>query len=271
MLDETLVVWGGENNDPPVYGKVFISVKPFDDDKLSNSEKEEIAAEILKNYRVVTIQPEFVDPDFVRLVPLVSVNYDSGRTIKSRSTIEAAVKAEVEAYGQDALGKHVSGFEHSDLVTRLVLVDTAIDNVLVSLEMYKEIAPTVGRLFSADVDFGNAISRNRSATIGNLYSTIFSFNGKANCSFSDDPSTGILWIVQNVGTGRVRQRAVGTVDYELGMVSIEKVTFQFLNQTPVRIYVTPRSLNVNSSRSRLLQIRSSDVVVIANDVSDVEV
>jgi hypothetical protein len=61
---QTVSVWGGEDNNPPVYGKTFICVKPKDANKLTNQQKELISSEILNPRSVVSITPEIVDPEF---------------------------------------------------------------------------------------------------------------------------------------------------------------------------------------------------------------
>ena len=61
---ESVSVWGGEENDPPIYGKVFISLKPFDGFNISQTTKDVIKNNILKDKKVLAIQPEFVDPEF---------------------------------------------------------------------------------------------------------------------------------------------------------------------------------------------------------------
>ena len=54
---DTLTVWGGEDNIPPDYGKVYISIKPLDGNVLTAEEKETIIGVHLKPKNVVSITP----------------------------------------------------------------------------------------------------------------------------------------------------------------------------------------------------------------------
>ncbi len=68
-------VWGGEENDPPVYGKVYATVKPKIGNLISTTEKERIK-QTLNRYNVQSIDAEFVDPNFLYIRPTISVRYD---------------------------------------------------------------------------------------------------------------------------------------------------------------------------------------------------
>ena len=63
---DSVNVWGGEHNNPPEYGKVFISIKSKDGYVLSNMEKENIK-EVLKKRNIASIAPTIIDPDFLYL------------------------------------------------------------------------------------------------------------------------------------------------------------------------------------------------------------
>jgi hypothetical protein len=64
---DTISVWGGEDNNPPVYGKTFICVKPREANKLTNLQKEFIRNNILNSRNIVSITPEIVDPEFFNI------------------------------------------------------------------------------------------------------------------------------------------------------------------------------------------------------------
>ena len=77
---ESIVAWGGEDNDPPVYGKVYLAVKPQTGLTLSTSTKAFIADTVLGNRNIVSITPEVVDPDYMYVTVTSSVKYDSTKT-----------------------------------------------------------------------------------------------------------------------------------------------------------------------------------------------
>ena len=61
---ESIYVWGGEDNDPPQYGKVFIAIKPATGTSISDGEKKSIINTYIKNKTLVSIIPEIVDPAY---------------------------------------------------------------------------------------------------------------------------------------------------------------------------------------------------------------
>ena len=63
---ETVSVWGGEDNDPPEYGRVFISAKPSVGNTLSDSEKTRLLP-ILDSKGILTVRPKIVDPEFISI------------------------------------------------------------------------------------------------------------------------------------------------------------------------------------------------------------
>ena len=112
---EAVSVWGGEDNDPIVYGKVFISIKPKGNYYLSNLDKERIKTELIKSRNVVTITPEIVDPDYVYLSIRVSVNYNSSKTNRTAPQIEALVRQAISDYKDRELNRFDSIFRKSKL------------------------------------------------------------------------------------------------------------------------------------------------------------
>ena len=72
---ESVSVWGGEDNVPPIYGKVLISLKPYDGFTISQSTKDIITSQILSNKKVLAIQPQFIDPEYFYIGMDINVKY----------------------------------------------------------------------------------------------------------------------------------------------------------------------------------------------------
>ena len=102
---ESVTSWGGESSTPPQYGKVFISLKPFDGYQITNTQKETIKREILQKRNIVSIIPEFVDPDYIYVTISTNVRYNTKNTTKSSSQIEILVREAVRQYFSQELQK----------------------------------------------------------------------------------------------------------------------------------------------------------------------
>ena len=112
---QSVVVWGGERNDPPVYGKVFISLKTNEDYFLTNFEKENIKENLIRNRNVLTVIPEIVDPSYTYILVRGQVYYNPELTSFSAGSIQNFVRASIGDYRTDFLNKFNSVFQKSKL------------------------------------------------------------------------------------------------------------------------------------------------------------
>ena len=92
---DAVVAWGGEDADPPVYGKVYVAIKPTSGAVLTESAKTLVKDTILNKRNIVGISPEIVDPDYMYLKVNSTVKYDSGRTTNSASVLKSTVSTAV--------------------------------------------------------------------------------------------------------------------------------------------------------------------------------
>ena len=112
---DSIAVWGGEENDPPIYGKVFMSFRPKENFLLSNLEKERIKESLIENRNVVTVIPEIVDPDYDYLLIRGKIFYNPSLTTQTASTVETFVRAAIGDYEENELNKFSSVFRKSKL------------------------------------------------------------------------------------------------------------------------------------------------------------
>lgn len=119
-------VWGGEDNDPVVYGKVFISVKPKGNYQLTNLEKERIKNEIIKERGILTVTPEIVDPDYVYIMIRGKIYYDSKLTTLSANQLTEYIRAAIQDYSVDELNTFDSVFRKTKLENYIENADPSI-------------------------------------------------------------------------------------------------------------------------------------------------
>jgi hypothetical protein len=112
---ESVSVWGGQDNDPVIYGKVFLSLKTKSNYYLTNFEKENIKQSLIETRNILTVTPEIVDPDYVYLQVKGTVKYDSQLTSLTANEILAYAKAAIFDYSDMELNKFGSIFRKSKL------------------------------------------------------------------------------------------------------------------------------------------------------------
>jgi hypothetical protein len=94
---DACVVWGGEDNDPPQFGKVMISILPKQNQYLTTSRKNTITNE-LKSKRALSLVPEYVDPDVFFINLTSTIKYNPNITNDSATDIENAARTAVQNY-----------------------------------------------------------------------------------------------------------------------------------------------------------------------------
>ena len=112
---EAVTVWGGEENDPVTYGKVYFSIKTKGNFELTNFEKENIKNKLIQTRNVLTVTPEIVDVDYVYVLVKGTVRYDSKITDLTAGDLLAYVKAAIYDYASQKLSNFNSTFRKADL------------------------------------------------------------------------------------------------------------------------------------------------------------
>jgi hypothetical protein len=107
---DSISVWGGEEETPPVYGKVYISIKPKTDYYISEIEKQRILNDIVKPKSIVSVQAEFKDPEFLYLLVNNYIQYDPKKTTVSSDGIKNNIRNAIIAYRNSKLNKFGAKF-----------------------------------------------------------------------------------------------------------------------------------------------------------------
>ena len=112
---DSLSVWGGEDEIPPVYGKVFISIKPFEGYEISSSVKKKITDEILSDKKIMSIIPEFITPEYIHISIDTTVRYDKNISTLNSVDIRNSIDETIRNYFSQNLQKFDSDFVFSKL------------------------------------------------------------------------------------------------------------------------------------------------------------
>lgn len=119
-------VWSGEDNDPPVYGKIFISLKPAYGYAITENQKTFIKEEIIKPISVITVQPEIVDVDYTFVKFETNVLIDKGKTLLSDSEIKTRIISDIQNYAANNLNSFESTLIIPNYISSINQLDPAI-------------------------------------------------------------------------------------------------------------------------------------------------
>lgn len=150
---DAVAVWGGEENVPPVYGKIFFSVKPRGNYEVTQSEIQFMKDEVLKPISVLTVTPEYVAPDYNYMNFVVDVVYDPRKTTKTAGGIQTAVYNAVVNFADTYLNTFNNTFKMSKLVRAIDEADPSIENNSIRVIIEKRFRPLVNQSKSYRVDF----------------------------------------------------------------------------------------------------------------------
>ena len=211
---DSLSVWGGEDNIPKVFGKVYIALKPKTNYFISETEKQRIIDEIINPKAIVSVQAEIRDPQFLYILLENSVQYNAKKTALDEQTIKNNIKQAILLYKTTNLDKFNSTFIQSKLQE---IIDATNGNSIVGSEtnvrVQKRFQPKLNESASYRIEYNVPLFRG--TTVNKLTSTPFTVNDITGVSrvafFEETPQsfTGISEVqVTNPGAGYVTEPTV---------------------------------------------------------------
>jgi hypothetical protein len=151
---DSISIWGGEDQTPKVYGKVFISMKPKDDYYISEYEKERIINDVIKPKCVITTDIELVDPRYLYLKIYNKIKYNRIKTTLKKEQLNSLAIAATHNYSEANLNKFDSVFISSKLQEYLLNIDAkAIAGVETVVRVEKRVVPELNVNKTYEVDF----------------------------------------------------------------------------------------------------------------------
>lgn len=136
-------VWGGQENDPPIYGQVFVCVKPAGAYMMTENQKLKLIKDVLKPISVMTVEPVIVDPDYTYIQVTANVLYDPKKTISTSEQLKASIRSAINSYAKSTLNTFNSTFKASDFNVRINAVDSSIITNEITIQLQKKFYPNL--------------------------------------------------------------------------------------------------------------------------------
>lgn len=157
---DSLSVWGGEDETPPVYGKVFVSLKPKQNYYISETEKQRIIDDIIKPKAIVSVGAEIIDPQYLYLLINNYVEYDKKKTTQSAEAIKTSIRSAILNYNNTNLNKFDATLILSKLQDVVDGVDlNAIRGSETLLRLQKRFVPELNVSKTYDIQFNAELHR----------------------------------------------------------------------------------------------------------------
>ncbi len=263
-------VWGGEDNDPPDYGKVFITIAPKDTEVLSFEDKEHIKARYLKPKNVVSITPVIIDPTYTYISLDIFFKYNPNTTTASVDTLEEKVRNTIITYQENELKQFDGVFRYSTVLSRIDNTDFAIINSFARVYMMKRFSPEfgpVGQAIEQKVELRYAAPILKTTVTGSIItSSEFVYLGQT-ATLQDILSTSGVRIIRIVSsrTGNILHSSIGFIEELTGKVILNGFAPSSIIDSDVdyiEIRVPTNSYDLAPNRNELLTILTDDIQIV---------
>ena len=250
---DSVSAYGGEELDPPQYGKVFITVKPKNGEILSSITKDSIKND-LKKYTVAGIKQEFIDLKYLYVEYMSTVSYDSG-FVPDQQQLRSRILSAIESYSKSADINSFGGrLKYSKLVSTIDKVDTGITSNITNIVMKRVMVPEYNVLANYEICYGNQFHADMEGF--NVRSSAFKLEGVAgNVYLTDlpysDGKTGTVkfFTIEDNAIKYINENA-GIVDYVHGEIILYPTIISSSSvKSGIEIEVTPESNDIIAKES----------------------
>ena len=234
---EDVTAWGGQDNIPPRYGNVFVSLKFKDNISAATqtTTKDSIVTSLTENLAVMSIDTIFTDPVTTFLQTEVTFNFDPDLSGSSLNTVQNSIQGVIIDYFAANLNRFGGIFRRSNLLTLIDDFSPAILNSRIDVKAQQRFTPTLNTATDYTIDFPMRIAAPDDVNY-RVESTRFTFNGQ-DCLIRNQLNTNKLQVVTTAGT--VLRDNVGSYNDVEGTVNIRGLTLSAYQGTSIKLSVVP--------------------------------
>jgi len=268
---DAISVWGGQDNEPPVYGHVFISIKPKSAYFLTQSQKDEVLS-YLNRVKILTIKPQIVDADYIFLYFDVFFKYNPNRTTLSRTQLESIVRQEIINFNTESLGGFDKIYRYSKFLSTIDSADPSILNSNARIYVYKTLPLYAVNALPSTLDFKLRPYGEVDQPEPMLISTGWKYNNES-VYLSDEPIDGsstersvyIYKLSRDLKTQIRVFSDVGRFNVTTGVLSLNSIPSTF--DTQIQVKIIPDSFDIATIRNQLITIDIAQTLVVG-DIDD---
>ena len=255
---ESVTAYGGEELDPPEYGKVFIAIKPRNSSFLSQVTKDDILRQ-LKQYSIAGIKPEIIDLKYM-YVELDSTVYYNANSITDPTDLRTRVFNTLTTYSQTSDINSFGGrFKYSKVVGLIDDSDSGVTSNITRVRIRRDISPEVNSFATYELCYGNSFYqqcdgysiKSTGFTVSGIQGTVY----LGDIPIDDEKGRLVLFRLENNQPLIVKNNA-GTVDYVHGEINLEvlNITGTSLESGLIQIEAIPLSNDIIALKDLYLQL-----------------
>lgn len=270
---QAVSVFGGDELDPPQYGRVAVSINKSSNQQISTSFQNDVLS-YLSDKTPMTIRPVFVNPEYLFAKVLVEANYTMKTTAKSRSQFEQGIRNTIKSYGDVNLNQFASTIRHSKLTAAIDNSDISIVSNTLTINPYIEYSPTFGIKQNPKFNFNAELKRPYSRTTTAvcpvdydpaIKSTVFQYQGV--CVYIRDDGIGNIQIVTDTVDGvTVINPNIGAVNYDTGEVKLNSLAVDSYTGTGIKVIASTKNIDITAPKNRVFLLRDEDVEIRLTEI-----
>ncbi len=265
-------VYGGEDLNPPRYGRVFVAIDILNINGLPESKKREYYS-FLKSRVPLSIDPIFVEPEFTYVQINSKIRYNINNTTRTAQNLRSSTILAINEFAQTYLNDFKATLRYSKLTTTIDDVDPSIVSNQTDLLAYKKLIPVLGRPQNIDVNFNlplrktyyvldrvvkdRLISQGETDVTHTVRSSTVTLNGEK-CELEDN-GAGLLRLVKKSDEEHTVVKTVGTVDYDTGRIQLSNFTIDSYDGNLFKIYVVPAEKDILITKNEILFVESDEI------------
>ena len=268
---QSVSAYGGETLDPPQFGKVFISLKPFNSQFVPNSIKDNLVRE-LRNYSVAGIVPEIIDLKYL-FVEVDSTVYYNSNLAPTAEAVKSIVSNNINLYADSVeLNKFGARFKYSKYQKIIDDSHESITSNITKVQMRRDLRATLNVNAEYEICYGNSFHIKRLDGY-NIKSSGFRVSGINETLYlgdlpNEDEKTGTLFFFTNpeLEEPTIVRKSAGTIDYEKGEILLNPVNIQSTvkksgTDSIIEIAAIPSSNDVLGKQDLYLQLDISKSIL----------
>jgi hypothetical protein len=264
---EDVSAWGGNDNIPPVYGQVYVSLK-FKDNitaATQSSIKTSIQNNLSDALSIMSIDTVFTDPVDTFMELAVTFNFDPDLGGVNSSSIEATTRTSIVNYFNQNLNRFDSVFRRSNLLATIDELSTSILNSKMDVKIRQNAAITLNSTLDYKVSFPVQLSvSNDDSPI--ITSSVFTFNGnRATLRNRLVHNSNVIEIIDTDGT--VLKSNTGSYNPANGQVTLTSFNISAIEDGTTSIKITALPANqstIKPLRNHIIQLDQTKMTILAN-------
>ena len=269
---ESVSVYGGETLVPPRYGKVYISIKPYNGDFVSSIIKDNIVKR-LRKYAVAGIVPEIIDLKYL-YVEYDTTAYYNENLASGAGSIKSIIERNISAYSDSSeLNKYGARFKYSKFQKIIDDSNISITSNITKIIIRRNLQAKINTLADYEICYGNSFHLKNPKSGYNIKSSGFNIDGVVDTVYmsdlpNGDAKTGSIFLFKLTSSTEpvIVRNNIGTINYERGEINLYpiKITNTLKSKSGVKIIeisAIPKSNDVIGKEDLYLQLDINNSVL----------